>query len=135
MSIAASLDTNVLIRLLVNDDAQQQEAAIRALAHFTRYGGTVLVPITVSLELEWVLRSKYKFSKSEVLRTFFELLLTVELDFEAETALEQALVFFEEGKARFADCLHSALARKARALPFITFDVDASKLLGAKLIK
>ena len=135
MSVAASLDTNVLVRLVVKDDAQQFAAARRVLAQYVKRAQTLFVPITVVLELEWVLRSRYKFGKPDVLNTFSSLLMTVELEFEAEDALEQSLVSHEEGTADFADCLHLALARHGGALPFLTFDSDASKLNGASLLK
>ena len=135
MSIAASLDTNVLVRLVVNDDAQQLAAARKVLAQYVKRAQSLFVPITVALELEWVLRSRYKFSKGDVLSTLSSLLMTVELEFQAEDALEQSLVTYEEGAADFADCLHLALARKGGGLPFLTFDSAASKVDGTKLLK
>lgn len=135
MNVAATLDANVLVRLVVKDDAQQLAAARKALARHVRGGQTLFVPITVALELEWVLRSRYKFGKADVLSTLSSLLTTVELVFEAEDALEQSLVTYEENSVDFGECLHLALARKAAALPFLTFDLKAAKADGAKLLK
>lgn len=135
MNVAASLDANVLIRLIVKDDEQQLVAARKALAHYSRRSQTLFVPITVALELEWVLRSVYKFAKSDVLNAFSSLLTTLDLVFESEDALEQSLATYEEVTADFGECLHLALASKARALPFLTFDLKAAKALGAKLLK
>lgn len=87
MSVAASLDTNVLVRLIVKDDVQQLAAARRVLAQYVKRAQTLFVPITVVLELEWVLRCRYKLGKPDVLNTFSSLLMTVELKFEAEDAL------------------------------------------------
>ena len=135
MSIAASLDANVLVRFIVKDDAQQLTVARKVLALHMKGGQTLFVPITVVLELEWVLRSRYKFGKVDVINTLSSLLTTVELVFETEDALEQSLVTYEEGSADFGECLHLALARKAGALPFLTFDLKAAKVAGAKLLK
>jgi predicted nucleic-acid-binding protein len=55
----ASLDTNILVRYLFEDDPQQLAAAKRLLRAAIRAGETLFVPITVLLELEWVLRSNY----------------------------------------------------------------------------
>lgn len=135
MSVAASIDTNVLVRLVVRDDARQSTVVLKALAQYAKRQQTLLVPITVVLELEWVLRSHYKFGKADFIRTLNALLGTVELVFEAEDALEQSLSTYEDGNTDFPDCLHIALCQKAAALPFLTFDSKASKVDGAKLLK
>jgi predicted nucleic-acid-binding protein len=59
----------------------------------------------------------------------------MELVFESEGALEQALASYEEGGADFGEYLHLALAQYGLALPFWTFDAKASKAVGAKLLK
>ena len=62
-------------------------------------------------------------------------LLTMDaLSFEAEHALEQSLVDYEDGTADFAECLHVALARKSGAMPFWTFDRKAAKTIGTKVL-
>lgn len=135
MSIAGSLDTNVLVRLIVRDDEAQAEVAVRVLERHVRRSEKLWIPITVVLELEWVLRSRYKFTKAEVIRAVASLLMTMELVFESEGALEQALASYEEGAADFGEYLHLALAQYGHALPFWTFDATASKAEGAKLLK
>jgi predicted nucleic-acid-binding protein len=133
--IAASLDTNVLARLIVRDDDQQTQAASELLKKHVKKLETLFVPVTVMLELEWVLRSRYKFNKKDVVAALSSLLMTFELVFESELELEQALASYEDGGADYADCLHIALASKAEALPFLTFDVNAAKETGARLVK
>ncbi|MFT5934302.1 MAG: putative nucleic-acid-binding protein [Hydrogenophaga sp.] len=48
----AALDTNVLVRWLTNDDAQQSQAAERLLTQTSTSGERLFVPVTVVLELE-----------------------------------------------------------------------------------
>jgi predicted nucleic-acid-binding protein len=93
--ISGALDTNVLARLLVQDDDTQTDAAAKLLERHRRVGEALVIPVTVVLELEWVLRSRYKFSKSDVMDTFSAMLATIELVFESEGALEQALGHYE----------------------------------------
>ena len=62
-------------------------------------------------------------------------LKSVELIFESEGALEQALVSYEDGNADYAEYLHLALAHQGGAIPFLTFDQKAAKATGAKLLK
>lgn len=134
MNLAGSVDTNVLVRHIVQDDERQSTIVAKAFERHIRKAESLMVPVTVMLELEWVLRSKYKFPKSDVIRAISALLESLELVFESEGALEQALSSYEEGGADFAEYLHLAIARKEDALPFFTFDEKASKTTGAKLL-
>ena len=130
----AALDTNVLVRYIVQDDAAQLAAAKRLISRLVGDGITLFVPVTVVLELEWVLRSSFEFAKDDVLRTLSSLFSAAELTFESERALEVALQLFREGSADFADCLHVALATQAGEQPLWTFDKGASKVSGARLM-
>ena len=58
-----ALDTNVLVRYLVQDDAAQFAAARRLIRRCVADDATLFVPVTVVLELEWVLRSSFGFGK------------------------------------------------------------------------
>lgn len=134
MNVAGSVDTNVLVRHIVKDDEQQSLIVAKTFERHSRRAESLLVPVTVMLELEWVLRSRYKFPKGDVIRGMSALLESFELVFESEGAVEQALANYEDGSADFAEYLHLALARKENALPFLTFDGRASKTTGAKLL-
>jgi predicted nucleic-acid-binding protein len=130
----AALDTNVLVRYVVQDDAGQLAAAKRLISRCVGEGLTLFVPVTVVLELEWVLRSNFGFAKDHVLRTLSSLFSAAELSFESERALEVALQLFRKGSADFADCLHVALANQAGEMPLWTFDKGAAKVGGAQLL-
>ena len=132
--LAGSVDTNVLVRLVTQDDPQQAQAVDRLLARHAKKGEFLFVPITVVLELEWVLRSKCKQTKAEFIGVISALLTMVEFSFEAEGALEQALVDYEEGVADFGEYMHLALSRAGKALPFWTFDRKAAKALGVQIL-
>ena len=54
-----ALDTNVLVRYIVQDDAGQLTVAKRLISRILGEGLTLFVPVTVVLELEWVLRSSF----------------------------------------------------------------------------
>jgi predicted nucleic-acid-binding protein len=130
----AALDTNVLIRFLVQDDAAQLAAARKLIRKCVKDGETLFVPVTVALELEWVLRSNFKFEKPAVIQTLSDLLSSTELTFESEGALEIALAQFSQTSADYSDCLHAALAAAASSGPLWTFDKAAAKVDGAKLL-
>lgn len=130
----AALDTNILIRYLVQDDDSQLAAAKKLIRSALSAGQTLFVPITVTLELEWVLRSNFKFSKDQVTNTLSSLLAAAELSFESESAAEIALALYKKSSADYSDCVHIALAYIAGEAPLWTFDRTASKIDGAKLL-
>jgi predicted nucleic-acid-binding protein len=129
-----ALDTNVLVRYVVQDDEAQLAAAKRLIRKCLSEGQMLFVPITVTLELEWVLRASFEYSRDEVMQVLSDLFSASELTFESERALEVALHLHREGPADFADCLHIALAAQARELPLWTFDKRAGKVDGARTI-
>ena len=126
----AAFDTNVLVRYIVRDNAAQLATAQRLIIRCVSEGLTLFVPVTVVLELEWVLRSSFEFGKNDVLLTLSSLFSAAELSFESEQALEVALQLFRKGSADFDDCLHVALATQANEQPLWTFDNGAAKVSG-----
>jgi predicted nucleic-acid-binding protein len=129
-----ALDTNVLIRYVVQDDDAQLGAAKRLIRKCVEEGRPLFVPVTVALELEWVLRSNFGYAKDQVMGVMSSLFSAAELNFESERALEVALQLYREGSADFADCLHIALVTQAGEVPLWTFDKGAAKVGGAQLI-
>lgn len=127
------LDTNVLVRWLVADD-DGQTAQVQRLFDASANGDPLFVPATVALELEWVLRSRYRLDKAAVIQAFNALLETQGLEIQAEGAIERALHAYRNGNAEFADCLHAGLCGAAERSPMTTFDVKAARLPGAALI-
>ena len=129
-----ALDTNVLARYIVADDAGQLAAAKRLIHRCVAERESLFVPVTVVLELEWVLRSSYGFAKADMMLALSNLFSAAELSFQEERALEVALQLFREASADFADCLHIALAAQAGEQPLWTFDKGAAKVSGARLL-
>jgi len=131
----AALDTNLLVRWLVTDDAAQTAVAERLLTEAASREERLWVPVTVLLELEWVLRSRYGFDKAAITTALDALLSTTELDFQEEAAIEQALWHFRAaGVPDFADSLHVALSAAAGQGPLLTLDKKAGRLPGAQWV-
>lgn len=129
-----ALDTNVLVRYVVQDDEAQLAAAKRLIRKCVSEGRTLFVPVTVAIELEWVLRSNFGYAKDEVMSVLSSLFSAAELSFESERALEVAMQLYRKSAADFADCLHIALVGHVGEQPLWTFDKGASKVDGAQLI-
>jgi predicted nucleic-acid-binding protein len=130
----AGLDTNVLVRWTVGDDAKQRQLVRGLLERALAAAEPLFVPNTVLLELEWVIRSRYGYEKASVVALFTALLEAEELSFQDEEALEQALHLYRQGASDFADCLHAGHCASAEQLPMLTFDREAAKLPIAKLL-
>jgi len=124
------LDTNVLVRYLVRDDAPQFERARRLIRRETSSGEPVLVSLLVLLETEWVLRSRYGLAKAEILAVVSTLLDTSDMAFEDEPSVERAVYSWKSSSADFADCLIEARNRRIGCRATATFDTKALKLTG-----
>jgi predicted nucleic-acid-binding protein len=124
------LDTNVLVRFLVRDDEAQYERARRLIRREAQGGEPVCISLVVLLETEWVLRSRYALSKDAILSAFSDLLSAVDVQFEDEAAIEEALFVWQEATAQFADCLIAARYRALGCRATATFDAGVLKLPG-----
>lgn len=131
----AGLDTNILVRWLVDDDVRQSQRVGALLRSAAQRQEVLFVPVTVVLELEWVLRSRYELQKADILHAMNALLETRELEFQAEPAVERALHSYRLGSADFADCLHAGICAAAGQAPMYTFDTKAAKLAETKLLE
>ncbi len=129
----AALDTNVLVRWLVVDDAGQAETVASMFDQYSRDRARLFVPVTVVLELEWVLRACYGFDKASVLAALDALLGVEEIEFQHESAVEVALWHYRPGGAPdFADCVHLALVSESARGPLLSFDRRTAKLDGVR---
>ena len=124
------LDTNVLVRFLVRDDEGQFDRARKLIRREAQTGEPVHISLLVLLETEWVLRSRYKLTKGEILDAFSELLSAMDLSFEDEPSIEEALFVWKDSSAQFADCLIGARHRALGCSATATFDNRAVKLPG-----
>jgi predicted nucleic-acid-binding protein len=110
-----ALDTNVLARLVTKDDPQQARAAAALIDE----GEACFVPLTVALELEWVLRGVYELAPGKIAESFNALLGVRNLHFEREAAVLEAVRLLADG-FDFADVLHHAATGNCAS--FKTFD-------------
>ena len=123
MSIVA-LDTNLIVRILTNDDPEQAQIAANLLQSYSDTPHRVFIPKTVLLEVEWVMRFTYKLDRVVIDRAFRHLLGLPNLFVEDDASVKQAMSWYEEG-LDFADALH--LASSSIADRFATFDLALQK--------
>ena len=115
MTLPVALDTNLLVRLLTNDDPEQA----RRVADLIDDSSACFVPITVLLELEWVLRGAYQLPREAIIRAFRGLNAIRQLHLEQEEQVLQALEAYAKG-LDFADALH--LLRSEGCAALVSFD-------------
>jgi predicted nucleic-acid-binding protein len=84
--------------------------------------------------LAWVLRSRYGVSKAKLIQYLEMLLNSSELVLESQDSVSQALLRFSSSKADFADCLIERSGFLAGCTETVTFDEDAGKLSGMRLL-
>jgi predicted nucleic-acid-binding protein len=130
----AGLDTNVLVRLLTEDGTVQAEQVKALIGEAIARQQTLFIPITVVLELEWVLRSRYQFDRAMWTESLMALLTAQEFEFQFEKALDIAVQAYSSSTADFADCLHASLCGESGQAPLVTFDAKAAKVEGVELL-
>ncbi len=99
------LDTNILIRYIVQDDEEQALAATHLIENQCTEQSTGFVSVVVLVELVWVLAASYEYGKDVVVAVMRQILQTTEFTVEDGDVVWQALREFETGNADFADCL------------------------------
>ena len=109
-----AVDTNVLVRFLVRDDAGQAARAAELIQ-----SSEIWISKTVLLETEWVLRSLFDFSPQRVAGALRALAGLETIFLEDAGAVAKALNWFEQG-LDYADALHLASAGNAKQ--FATFN-------------
>ncbi|MCC5869271.1 MAG: type II toxin-antitoxin system VapC family toxin [Gammaproteobacteria bacterium] len=124
------LDTNVLVRFFVRDDPAQYGRAHRLISDAVARGQMVFVSHLVLLETEWVLRSRYSYSKNDVIAVLVGLLESTDAWIEDEASVEQALLMWRDTAAEFADCLIGAHHMRRGCTATATFDTRAARLPG-----
>ena len=116
------LDTNVLLRLLLNDDARRARQAQALIDQALSRSDKVLLPDIVLCEVEWALSSVYEVPKAAITDTLRRLLDAEEFAFFDRAAVAGALNGYEAGSADFSDYLIGASAARASAAMTYTFD-------------
>jgi len=121
-----ALDTNVLIRFLVNDDEKQARIVRDLFKRAEAEQHRLFVPLPVALEMIWVLESVYDISRQDILDTIQKLLLMPVLSFDAQEVLQQVIQSARNGSEDLADLLIAHAAIQSGCVSVLTFDRKAS---------
>lgn len=127
------LDTNVLVRYIMQDDPKQSPKAT-ALIESLDADAPGFVTLVSIVELYWVLTSCYELTNEQVKQALEALLRTKQILVDRADQVLRALRVFGGGKADFADCLIERTAAGAGCSRTMTFDVGAVKHAGMTLV-
>ena len=127
------LDTNVLVRYIMQDDAKQSPLATRLVESLSAESPG-FVPLVAVVELAWVLSSAYELDRAQLVDAFDGLLRTKEIVVDRAETVWKALRVFQSANADFADCLIERSASVAGCKRTMTFDRSAARGCGMTLV-
>jgi len=127
------LDTNVLVRYIMQDDAKQSPLASKLVESLT-VDAPGLVTLVSVVELVWVMESCYQLGRTELGDALEGVLRTKEFVVERAETIWKAVRMFRGSSADFADCLIERCASSAGCERTMTFDRGAAKSCGMTLI-
>ena len=124
------VDTNVLARYLLRDNAAQAARAAQELERDDRF----FIGIIVLCELIWVLETGYNFERSEIAAAIEKILATAQFEVEDKDLALAALQDFRRTLADFSDCLIGRRNRAVGVAETVTFDRTLKGLEGFRLL-
>jgi predicted nucleic-acid-binding protein len=128
-----ALDTNVIVRLLVRDDAVQARKAEQTFLRHAR-GDGVFLPLVVLVETAWVLAYTYELDRRAIHEQLLSLIRTRGVVADETDLVQDALDAYANGSADFADYVILAITRRAGCRALLTFDRRLGKERGVSTV-
>jgi len=127
------LDTNVLVRLIAQDDPDQNNKTDALMSSLSAQDPGWIATASI-LELVWAMTSRFGMRRQDIFRMLDGLLSRDNLIVENAERLRKTIDMYRVGRADFADCLISVSCREAGCAKTLTFDQDAAKTTEMTLI-
>lgn len=122
------IDTNILLRLVLEDDEEQVTIARSAMVKAASEGRLCFINHIVLVEFVWVLESGFRKSRADIAFTLQTILDSEGFIVENREAVEKALLYFKEGAYDFPDALIAVDNRSQGCSTTLTFDRKAARL-------
>jgi len=122
-----ALDTNILVRFLVQDDVKQANKVIQLFTKAEQYNEPFFIPLLVVLEVIWVLQSAYNVSRQDIVLAISDLLQMQVFEFENQKTLRDFVISANKYSYDLSDILISQSALSATCETTLTFDKKASQ--------
>lgn len=124
------IDTNVIVRYIVQDDPKQARAATELIEKSLSPDNPGFINHIVMCEIVWVLKRAYKLDKASICQVIEQIIRTDRIVIEDVQLVWKALETYKESKADFADCLLGQRNLQAGCQYTATLDDAASKSPG-----
>jgi len=119
-----AIDTNVLLRYFVNDDAAQVDRVHRLLQETEQTDGRLFVHDVVLCEVVWVLRSTHRWKREAIAQGLEKILGVWFFDFADPERVSAAIADYRDSAGDFADYLIGHRNAAAGCEHTVTFDKD-----------
>src|SRR5215203_728968 len=119
------IDTNVLLRMLLDDDPDHSPRAVRFLKHASASESVVINPVVLA-EATWTLARTYKSPRQEIAERIAGILETSRFEVMFADAAERAVEEYRSGRAEYADYLLAHINAEFGCRTTFTFDQDAA---------
>ncbi len=129
------LDTNVLIRYIVQDDPNQAKIATRLIESKCTPDMPGYISFIVLVEVVWVLARAYGYSRDVIFRVLQQILSTAELVVENHTIAWLALSDYQNSSSNYSDCLVGRIHQEQGCETTVTFDKKAARVSTFQLLK
>lgn len=126
------LDTNLIVRHLVQDHDDHARIAARVFAACDRGEVTLVILPEVLAECVFVLESFYKHRRTDVARVMATLISSPGVELDDKAVHLDALARFGANRIHYVDCVIASTAT-ARGLPVATFDTEFKKVRGVRV--
>ena len=127
------IDTNVLVRYLVQDDKVQSLQASTLIEEIISVDEPGFITLITLAEVVWVLKACYGVSKTDLCSMIKMLLETKQLRIEQAESCYRALRIFESSNGDFSDALIVTISKDAGCAETVTFDKKAQSV-GMRLL-
>jgi predicted nucleic-acid-binding protein len=129
-----AVDTNVLVRYLVQDDPVQGRKATAFIESAVKAGESVFIGHIVLCEMVWVLDSAYDFARPDLVDCLDKILQTAGFNFENKDLVRTALEEFRDTRADFSDCLIGKVHQHFGCTTTVSFDTALRKLSAFQML-
>jgi len=126
MKVAGSLDSNVLLRLILGDVPEQSSLAIKLIEE----NRLLAVSNASIIEVMFVLERHYKFERKQIAYAITEISRHPRLEVDAELIKDLVALFTTQPALSPEDCYLAIYAKQNDQLPLWTFDKKLAKRSG-----
>lgn len=128
-NLAYLIDSNIFLRVFVKSDERMWQDCMNILRAITGKQIEAYIPLLVSVEVQFVLDSFYRFEKSQIIDAMKSMIATNNLQFVDDLSFELAIELFDRKNVKFIDCLLASSIRiQEGKAAIVSYDREFDKL-------